>query len=57
MHNTASFFLRYIVQVAFVTNAVQMLDLPHTIGKTFLYLKAKISYKRFVDTIYFDLGY
>lgn len=57
MQNTASFFLRYIANAAFITNSVQMLDLPHTIVKTFLYIKAKCTYKRYVDTFYFDLGY
>jgi len=34
-----------------------MLDLPHTIVKGFIYLKSKITHRRYVDTFYFDLGY
>lgn len=57
---TSEFFLKYIVQCTFMTNIVQILDIPH-----FIYMKLKRLFMRsqiyeedeIEDDWYFDLGY
>jgi len=55
--------LRYSITVAFITNSIQLLDIPHHIVKFFKYLshknaqKKEVSKKPFVDDFAYDLGY
>ena len=57
---TSEFFLKYIIQCTFMTNMVQILDIPH-----FLYIKMKRFFFKsqiyeeddVIDDWYFDLGY
>lgn len=57
---TSEFFLKYIIQCTFMTNIVQVLDIPH-----FLYIRFKRLMSRskayeeddVVDDWFFDLGY
>ncbi|CDW80277.1 integral membrane protein [Stylonychia lemnae] len=57
---TSEFFLKYIIQCTFMTNIVQILDIPH-----FIYMKLKRLFMKsrnyeqdeIEDDWYFDLGY
>ena len=57
------FFLRYIIQLTFISNGVWLLDIPHLIVKTIKrivhYFKNKnaLVKKPFIDDYAFDLGY
>lgn len=57
------FFLRYIIQLTFISNGVWLLDIPHLIvkliKKIFHYFKNKkaLVKKDFIDDYAFDLGY
>ena len=60
MGNMGSFFIRYMMQVAFILNVVYLFDIPHYIVKTYrrcLHRYRRPQYKKFKDTWYFDLGY
>ena len=66
MGNMGSFFIRYLMQVAFLMNMLYLFDIPHFLIKTvrwwtYKYIKhrrhPKEALERFKDTWYFDLGY
>lgn len=61
--NNNWFFLRYSIQIAFISNAIQLLDIPHHFIKFFKYMayrraqKIEVNKKPFLDTFTYDLGY
>lgn len=65
MGNMGSFFVRYLMQVAFILNMIYLLDIPHFIVKSVRMCLHKRKYRllkdkgtsTFKDTWYFDLGY
>ena len=66
MGNMGSFFIRYMMQVAFIINVVYLFDLPHFLVKKFRWCLYRYKHRRdslpnvtlrFKDTWYFDLGY
>ncbi len=54
-----AFFLKYLLQITLVSNAIQLLDLPHFIVKSLKKCchKNKSKKEPYVDTWFFDLGY
>lgn len=56
-------FLRYAIAVTFISNSIQLLDIPHHIIKFIKYMsykysqKTEVNKKPFVDNYPFDLGY
>jgi Calcium-dependent channel, 7TM region, putative phosphate len=60
-----SFFMRYMMQVAFLINMLYLFDIPHFFVKTIRKLIHKYKYRHFPDkniqafkdTWFFDLGY
>lgn len=65
MGSMGSFFIRYMMQVAFILNMLYLLDIPHFIVKTVRLWHHKYKYRlypdknmsAFKDTWFFDLGY
>jgi len=61
--NNNWFFLRYAIQIAFISNGIQLLDIPHQTVKTCKYFchrqsqKKEIKKEKFVDDFAYDLGY
>jgi len=55
--NMASFFATYLMQVTFISNCIQMFDLPHFIVKNLKKFVARKQLKKFTDDWFFDLGY
>lgn len=53
----ASFFIFYIMQVTFISNCIQMLDLPHFLVKNAKWFIRRLQFKPHADDWYFDLGY
>lgn len=57
---TSEFFLKYIIQCTFMTNIIQILDLPHYLYMTmkkFLMRSRAYLEDEVEDDYYFDLGY
>lgn len=62
-----SFFIRYMMQVAFIINALYLFDIPHFFVKSLRYLIYRFRHRHdtprfrelhpFKDTWFFDLGY
>lgn len=65
MGNMGSFFVRYMMQVAFILNMFYLYDVPHFLVKSFRLWLHRRRYRllpdkgagTFKDTWYFDLGY
>jgi len=67
MGTMGSFFMRYMMQVAFLLNMIYLFDIPHFFVKNCRYLLYRYRHRRdhprirelepFKDTWYFDLGY
>ena len=61
--NNNWFFLRYSIQLAFISNAIQLLDIPHNIVRGFKYMCYKrrqsreLEKKPFIDNFAYDLGF
>jgi hypothetical protein len=61
--NNNWFFLRYAIQLAFLSNGIQLLDIPHNIVRSCKFLcykrreKKELEKKPFVDNFSYDLGY
>ena len=53
----AAFFVSYVMQVTFLSNCIQLLDLPHFLVKTFKYYLRSFQMRPFKDDWFFDLGY
>jgi len=52
-----TFFLRFLCQVTFVSNGIQLLDIPHFFVKSIRKCCHKNKQTEFKDTWFFDLGY
>ena len=57
MGNMASWFAVYLMQVTFLSNMIQLFDVPHLLYKSGMRLIAYIRQKHFIDDYYFQLGY
>ena len=57
MGNAGNYFLSYLVGLAFISNALTLLDIPHNLHKGIRRLFRKHRNEPFVDTWYFDIGY
>jgi len=53
----AAFITTYLVQVIFITNCIQMLDVPHFIVKGFLTFVNWLRHRPYKDDWYFQIGY
>ena len=49
----ATFMLTYLMQVVFITNCIQMLDVPHFLWKGFFTLVNWIRYRPYKDDWFF----
>lgn len=57
MGSMAAFFLTYLLQVTFLSNMIQLLDLPHFMYKTIVGGFMSFSTDKWKDDWYFPLGY
>lgn len=61
--NNNFFFLRYSMQITFLSNGVQLLDIPHHSIKFIKYIfhllsqRKEVIKKKFIDDFAYDLGY
>ena len=53
----AAFIITYLVQLVFITNCIQMLDVPHFIIKGFFTLTNWLRHRPYSDDWSFQLGY
>ena len=53
----AAFITTYLVQLVFITNCIQMLDVPHFIIKSFFTLVNWVRHRPYKDDWSFQLGY
>jgi len=53
MGNMASFFTIYLMQCTFLSNLIQLYDIPHLCYKSFFRTVAYVKQKHFVDDFYF----
>jgi Calcium-dependent channel, 7TM region, putative phosphate len=56
---TSEFYLKYLIQMTFLTNIIQILDIPHYIYMSVkrCFSKKKYYEEELIDDWYFDLGY
>ena len=57
MGNMASFFSVYLMQVTFLSNLIQLYDVPHLMYKSLFRIVSYIQQKHFEDDFFFQLGY
>ena len=53
----AAFFATYILQITFLSNCIQLLDIPHLIIRTMKGLCRNLLYENLQDDWFFNLGY
>lgn len=53
----AAFITTYLVQVIFLTNCIQMLDVPHFLWKNFFAFLNWMRHRPYKDDWFFQLGY
>merc|ERR1712176_441302 len=57
MGNMSAFFTIYIMQVTFITNLVQLYDVPHLVTRLIGRYRAFLTERKHVDTYFFQIGY
>ena len=53
----AAFFATYILQITFLSNCIQLLDIPHLFMRTMMALFRNLLYENLQDSWFFSLGY